>query len=96
MVQNLPAVVMPVQQWDIFDDTSTDAFLCVEQNADCLHALAHLHAQLGTQAVAVIALRYGFQYNQKDIALVLDMPTDQVKNLCNLSLNLLRQQLRQT
>ena len=95
-MQNLPSVVMPMQPWDILDDTSTDAFLCVEQNADCLQALAHLHAQLGASAVAVIALRYGFQYNQKDIALVLNMPAEQVKNLCNLSLNLLRQHLRQT
>jgi DNA-directed RNA polymerase specialized sigma24 family protein len=72
---------MPVQHKQP-DDTSTNAFQ--------LHALAHLHTQLGTLAVAAVALRFGFLYSHEDIAHVLNLSPAQVAQLLKVSLRMCR------
>ena len=53
-------------------------------------ALAHLHTQLGTLAVAAVALRFGFLYSHEDIAHVLNLSPARVAQLLKVSLRMCR------
>ncbi len=58
---------------DLTDYPASDAFHDVERSSDLLQALHKIYATRGIDAIAIIALRYGMEYNPKAIAKILQV-----------------------
>jgi len=76
--------------YDVADSEAVEVLHGVERSADVRDALA----KLDVVEVAVLALRFGFLYSNRDIAHVLHMPTSHVAELKTTALTKLRDLLK--
>ncbi len=78
---------------DLTDRHASDAFHHAERSADLLQALHRIYATRGIEAIAIIALRYGMEYNPSTIANILDVSTRRVEQVLRQTLRSLKETL---
>lgn len=78
---------------DLTDHTASDAFHQIERSSDLLQALQRIYAARGIDAITIIALRYGMQYNPNTIATILHIPSSQVNKVLRECLQFLKESL---